>query len=84
MKKDIPTTKEEFAAMLMRDYGHSEKLAKDCAAIVAAHGAFEEENPEKEERLNKLVTQSLNREYNAGYDAGFFDGLKEGKSRCPN
>lgn len=25
-------------------YGHSEKLANDCAAIVAGHGGFPEEN----------------------------------------
>src|SRR4051794_36003566 len=39
--KPIPKSKAEFADMLIREYGHSEKLAKDCAAIVAGHGAFD-------------------------------------------
>jgi hypothetical protein len=39
-KPEIPKTKAEFAAMLAREYGYSEKLAKDCAGIVADHGAF--------------------------------------------
>lgn len=52
MKKYIPKTKAEFAAMCIRDYGFSEKLAKEAAAIVAGHGAFREEEPP----FNGLVT----------------------------
>ena len=40
MKKERPKTKAEFAAMLMRDYGYSERLSNECAAIVAGHGGF--------------------------------------------
>lgn len=55
-KPEIPKTKAEFVAMLMRDYGHSLKLAEDCASIVAGYGAFPKE-PEKREPdiLEKLA-----------------------------
>ena len=50
-RKLMPRTKKEFADMMMRDYGYSEKLAKDAAAIVAGHGAFPEEPKTPIERL---------------------------------
>lgn len=40
MKKHIPQSKTEFASMLKQEYGYSDKLATDCAAIVAGYGAF--------------------------------------------
>lgn len=51
MKKYMPKTKTEFAEMLKRDYGHSHKLATDCAAIIAGHGGFPDEGKTPIERL---------------------------------
>ena len=41
-EKSKPKTKAEFSAMLMAEYGYNQKLADECAAIVAGHGAFVE------------------------------------------
>lgn len=51
MPKLKPRTKREFQEMLQREYGYEEKLARDCAAIVAGHGAFPEEPKTPIERL---------------------------------
>lgn len=55
-----PRTKKEFSDMLMRDYGYSEKLAKDAAAIVAGHGAFPEEKKTPMERLMVAAQEICN------------------------
>lgn len=56
-KPEIPKTKAEFAEMLMRDFGHDEKLAKDCATIVAGYGAFNPilHDPKAMEAINTLI-----------------------------
>jgi hypothetical protein len=64
MKKDMPKTKAQFAVMLMRDYGHSEKLANDCAAIVDGYGAFNPilHDPDATEAMLLLIRKGYSAE----------------------
>lgn len=64
MKQGLPKTKKEFAEMLMRDFGHDENLAVQCASIVSGYGAFNPilHDPEAMEALRILMEHGYSSE----------------------